>query len=122
MASSSTEGATTTLETNSSGEIVIYGLDEGTYYLRETKAADGYTLDSTKQTITITDSDLDGLLDNVENDDDGIYEITVKNKTGIVLPTTGGIGTTIFVAIGVVLVVAGLSMIVISSKKKKNNA
>ena len=122
LASSFTEGATTTLETNSSGEIVIYGLDEGTYYLRETKAADGYTLDSTKQTITITDSDLDGLLDNVENDDDGIYEITVKNKTGIVLPTTGGIGTTIFVAIGVVLVVAGLSMIVISSKKKKNNA
>ena len=121
LASSSTSGADTTLETNSEGQIIIYGLDEGTYYLQETKAADGYYLDSTKQTITITDEDLDGLLDNVDNDDDGIYEITVKNKTGIVLPTTGGIGTTIFVATGVVLIVAGLSMMIITSKKKKNN-
>ena len=112
---------TSTLTSDSTGTITIKGLDVGKYTLVETKAADGYNLDSSEITIELTDEDLDGLLDD-NNDDNGIYELTVYNKTGFTLPTTGGIGTTIFVAIGVVLVVAGLSMIVISSKKKKNNA
>ena len=110
---------TSVLTSDSAGTITIKGLDVGKYYLVETKATDGYNLDSSKIEIELTDEDLDGLLDS-DNDTDGIYELTVYNKTGFTLPTTGGIGTIIFAATGVVLVVAGLGIIVISSKKKKN--
>lgn len=117
LTSSSTEDSTTTLISDEDGKIVIYGLDEGTYYLQETKAADGYNVDSTKITITLTDANVDGILD---SDTDAIYELTVKNKEGFSLPTTGGIGTVIFVIVGILLIGGGLTLIIISAKKKTN--
>ena len=116
LANSTDEGATSTLTTDDTGTISIKGLDVGTYILVETKAADGYNVDSTEIEITLTDDNLDGLLD---DENSGIYEYTVYNKTGFSLPTTGGIGTTIFVTVGILLVGCGVALIVAS--KKRNN-
>ena len=117
----------TTLQVDDNGKLYIYGLDVGTYYLTETKAPDEYTLDSTPKAIEIKDEDIDGLIEvkNEEGDgyteiDKGIYEMSFPNGTGFQLPTTGGIGTTIFAACGIVFVGLGLVLLTVSIKKNKN--
>ena len=117
----------TTLQVDDNGKLYIYGLDVGTYYLTETKAPDDYTLDSTPKAIEIKDEDIDGLIEvkNEEDDgyteiDKGIYEMSFPNGTGFQLPTTGGIGTTIFAACGIVFVGLGLVLLTVSIKKNKN--
>ena len=112
------DGASATLKSTTSG-INIQGLSLGDYTITQTAAPGEYLVSSSTFPVTLADDDADGILN---SDKDNTYTITITLSDGFSLPTTGGIGTTIFVAIGVVLVVAGLSMIVISSKKKKNNA
>ena len=123
LAESTDDNATTTLVTASGGKLYIYGLDEGTYYLQETKAPEDYILDTKAQTIVIKDSDPNGLLD-VEDETtetgysdsaDGIYYMEVENITGFSLPLTGGVGSILFVLAGVVLIIIGIFI-----DKKKN--
>ena len=112
------DGASATVTSTTSG-INIQGLSLGDYTITQTGAPDGYLVSSSTFSVTLADDNADGMLN---SDTDNTYTITITLSDGFSLPTTGGIGTTIFVATGVVLVVAGLSIMVISSKKKKNNA
>ena len=97
VATSDEVGATTTIEVN--GSVTIYGLDAEDYTLTETKAPDGYNLLDEDETLT------------VKADNTG--EITVVNEAGSLLPSTGGMGTTILYAVGAVLVIgAGIALIV----------
>ena len=121
QANSDDDGATSTVVTDSDGMLYLYGLDEGTYTLEETKAPDGYYLAENTVTITLVDSDLDGCLDD-EDETDGIYEITFTNDLSFTLPLTGGTGTYIFIILGIVLVVAGVLIIVVKRKKSKKEA
>ena len=96
------------------GMLTLSGLDEDTYYLTETKAPDGYNKLGSPVKITITDTDPNGIVDDGMGGADGAngyVEQTVENSDGFQLPTTGGIGTILFTAGGVLLM--GLGVIVL---------
>lgn len=102
--------ATTTVVSPANGTIVIKGLKAGKYTLKETKAPAGYNKGG-DITITITaDSGDQG-----ENVIVTGNSIEVKNNSGIQLPSTGGMGTIIFVAAGVCVV----GFLILTSRKTK---
>ena len=107
--------------------LTLSGLDVGTYILKETKAPDGYNLPSHTFSVKITDgtnadpaTDPDGLVDTDESSaKDGYNEITITNTQGFTLPTTGGMGTVLFTAGGVVLLGAGLVLLVVFLRRRR---
>ena len=108
-----TEG-TTTLESLSTGRIDIEGIKAGTYYLKETEAPKGYNLLKAPQKIEILEDGTIKLNDAVNTGD-----VKVKNNSGTLLPSTGGMGTTMIYLVGAVLVVG--SGIVLASKRRANS-
>ncbi len=102
----------TVVTTNASGEAEFDGLENGTYELIEVEAPAGYNLVTTPTTVTIagSDSDLSTLTVTAE----------VENNSGAQLPSTGGIGTTIFYIAGIVMVL-GAAAIVIARRKAEQN-
>lgn len=100
-----------TLTSLNNGRIDIEGLKAGTYYLKETKAPDGYNLLKEIQKIEIGEDGSIKLKGNVITGD-----VKVKNNSGIELPSTGGMGTTLIYLAGIVLVV--LSGYVLISKRR----
>ena len=107
----------TVITTDATGEFNIEGLDEGKYYLRETKAPEGDNMLADAVTISIESQ-------YVEADRTASYTvdgetpatIEVENNTGELLPETGGIGTTIFYVVGGLLMLA--AFVVLVSKKR----
>lgn len=118
QANASDAGATTNLVVDDNGKLYIYGLDVGTYQLKETKAPEGYNKSTEAKTITITDNNLDGALDDEEGTT-GIYKLTFPNGSGFQLPITGGAGTVAFVAGGITFVSLGIVLLTIAIKKRK---
>ena len=104
---------TTTLESLSTGHIDIEGLKAGTYYLKETAAPEGYNVLKDIQTIEITEGGEVKLNGEICN------EVKVKNNAGTLLPSTGGMGTTMIYLVGAVLVLG--SGIVLASKRRANS-
>ena len=111
--------------TPANGNIKFEGLDAGTYYLEETKAPTGYNKlsDPIKVEIISTLPTAGGAAsytvkygDNATADN-GV--VRVENKTGTTLPSTGGIGTTIFYVVGGGLMVAAIVLLV--TKKRMEN-
>ena len=103
------------------GKLVISGLDVGTYELTETKAPDGYIKLSAPVTITITDADPNGRVDDGSasaDGTDGYVELTVENGKGFTLPSTGGMGTMLFTAIGTVLMGGGLVLLLLYLRRR----
>lgn len=119
------------------GEAIVKGLPNGTYKFVETETLSGYNLlkDPVDATLSIAYAakwdkkdvyDADGKLikrtySTTEKafDDVNMKIYTVVNRKGFNLPVTGGFGTLLFSGIGVLLVLAGVS--VLFSLKKKNN-
>ena len=123
-----------TITTAGGGKAVIGELLPGTYYLVETKAPDGYNLISGAVVIEIELSDEDpgytvyynqpGYNDssangNVTPDADGIYEITVSDPSGKVLPHTGGRGTLPFRIAGILLMLMGAAYVSYDFKARR---
>lgn len=103
----------TEITTPSKGEFVIQGLDADTYYLTETEAPKGYNKLAAAINVKI-DSSGNIYLNGSNNVNAG--DVKVENKTGTLLPSTGGMGTTIIYMAGAILVIA--SGIVLVSKKR----
>ena len=103
------EGAV--LTTGADGKISIAGLDADIYYLREVKAPDGYNelKEDTKVEIK-TSTTGEGKLT--------MDPLTVKvnNKSGTELPSTGGVGTTVFYVLGGILAV-GAAVLLVTKKR-----
>ncbi len=101
---------TTTVVSPTTGIITIKGLKQGTYTLKETKAPAGYN--KGKDTpITIKAESADA----GENVTVTGNTINVVNNSGLQLPSTGGMGTIIFVAAGVCVV----GFLILTSRKTK---
>ena len=118
----------TTLETSGEGDILIEGLNVGTYYLEETEAPAGYNklTEPIEVEITATTSATSGSETvQYKNLSESSYtpatDATVKvlNSAGTQLPSTGGIGTTLFYVIGGVLMAVAAVLLV--TKKRMNN-
>lgn len=103
--------AATEITTPSKGEFVIQGLDADTYYLTEIEAPKGYNKLAAPIEVVI-----DGEGNVKLNKTEIVATVKVENKTGTLLPSTGGMGTTIIYMAGAILVIA--SGIVLVSKKK----
>lgn len=114
------EGTVTEIETDATGKFEIIGLDEGSYKLRETKAPEGYNELGNDIEVTVTST----ITEQEKYDTVVTYTFTpaedgtikVENKTGSLLPETGGIGTTIFYVVGGLLMAAAFILLV--SKKR----
>ena len=117
VANSTDEGdPTQTLVVGANGTLKIYGLETGTYTLTQTKAPNGYNKASSTTQIPVVDSEPDGVID---DDDDAIIEISFINGTGFQLPITGGIGTVVFVAGGILLIEFGLVILAVVIKLRR---
>ena len=140
-----TEAAGSEFTSSAAGTFSIIGLDDGTYTLKETEAPATYnaptpdTLEFTIDATTANNQTWDGtankaltalnltaatgaqLANNIGTGkagtlDTGIVAATVYNTKGTTLPTTGGIGTTLFILGGGCA--AGIAGIYLVSKKK----
>lgn len=115
--------------TITAGNVTVMGLGNGTYYLEELEAPDGYNKVATRIPVEINGVNLTATIEdgkykaNVEDDpeteEDETWNnsgIQVVNLTGAELPSTGGIGTTIFYIAGGVLAV-GAGILLVTKKR-----
>lgn len=131
---------TTTLKSGTDGMFKVIGIDDGVYTLTETKTpTDAYnaiaplTLTITADTDNTQNEDADGTelvslnlsgtglnYDATDTDNYGIVKMDVANSKGSTLPSTGGIGTTIFYVLGGTLVVGSGIALVTKKRLGKN--
>ncbi|MBO5402340.1 MAG: SpaH/EbpB family LPXTG-anchored major pilin [Clostridia bacterium] len=96
------------------GKVRVVGFDNGTYYLEETEAPDGYNKLTARQKFIISDSNLDATFNGeIYSTGSGVH---VVNKTGSMLPETGGTGTVIFTVLGSAVVL--ITGVVLVTKKR----
>lgn len=111
----------TTLVSDAEGKIAVEGLDADTYYLEETKAPGGYNklAGPVKVEISHTVSDEGAHMTNtLKQDATDVEKVEIENKSGTELPSTGGIGTTIFYVLGSILVIGAVVLLI--AKKRKS--
>lgn len=99
------------------GKVTIKGLDSGTYYLEETKAPAGYNVLAERVEVKIDHANLTATVEGGTYVSGGVQVI---NQTGAELPSTGGIGTTIFYVVGGLLVVAAGVLLVTRKRMSKS--
>ena len=136
LASSDTDTTkkTTTLVTKADGTILIKGLENGTYYLKETKTINGYNLLSEPFKIDLSVTETTNWTSGTGftttgkvvktygstgyNVTDAKGTSTIINKKGFVLPQTGGMGYLLFCAVGILLIGGGAALIFGGRRKK----
>lgn len=116
LALSKDEAGATSTVVATSGTVQVKGLDEGTYWFKETKAPSGYSINAAGKQVTITlpTAGDDGKLQNVSVSD------TLTDTKLSALPSTGGIGTTIFTIGGCAIMIAAAFLFFASRKKNDN--
>ena len=101
------------------GMIAVEGLDADTYYLEETKAPRGYNKLAGPVTVEISHAVSDdgaSMTHTLKQDATDVAEVGIENKSGTELPSTGGMGTTIFYVLGSILVI-GAAVLLITKKR-----
>lgn len=106
----------TTITSPKSGKFTIQGLGAGTYFLTETKQPDGYNKLAKPVKVEIKDN---GEIFVDDSKTANIGDVKVENKSGTVLPSTGGAGTTMIYLVGAVLVL-GSGVVLVTKRRVKN--
>ena len=128
------ESNATVLTTNSEGLIKVAGLDDGIYYIHEIQPLSGYNNSIEDVTVVISADTSNGQngqgevteltkIDVTANGESaesekttGVGTVTIENNQGSTLPSTGGMGTTIFYVVGSILVL-GAAILLITKKR-----
>lgn len=107
--------AITEIETDATGKFEIQGLAGGEYYLKETVTPKGYNKPNASTKVKI-----DAENGNITIGDDTTVqtEVKIENKTGTLLPSTGGVGTTMIYILGAALLI-GSGVMLITKKNMK---
>lgn len=100
-------GAIDEIEVSSEGTVKVKGLAEGKYHFEETVAPDGYSVNEDGVTVEITAN---------ENNNVSVSDYVIDTKLSS-LPSTGGIGTTIFTIGGCAIMVAAAGLFFASRRK-----
>lgn len=98
-----------TITTGSDGTIISEYIGEGTFYLKQTKTSSGYTI---VKPFSIT-------INSTNTEPFGTYEVEVPIAKAGLLPVTGGIGTIIYTAIGLSVIIGAATVYTIYRKKNK---
>lgn len=122
-----------TIGADGNAYIDFTGLDAGTYYLQETMAPGGYSVNETMYKVVIAaEYNDDGTLKNssvsigeVGEDGEATVDsdevIIIQNTKLASLPSTGGIGTTIFTIGGCVIMIAAAALFFVNRRKSEEN-
>ena len=113
----STEGKGVEMISGQDGQFNVKGLDAGTYYLKETNPPAGYSACADKKIVISATHDEHNV--NLSGESNLNNKIINKKAGGITLPSTGGIGTTLFYVVGGGLMVAAIVLLV--TKKRMEN-
>ncbi len=139
-----TESEATVLESDADGKFKVEGLDAGDYYLKETEAPAGYNMlkapvkltiaaDTGKDAEDVKDEKKDPVLTELtimredeegnpltpepaEDMGTGAVSLKIENSAGVLLPSTGGMGTTLFYIVGAALVLAAGALLVMKRR------
>ena len=109
------ETAADRIDMTQTAKVRINGLDNGTYYLEEVQAPAGYNKVKERIEVKIKDANLDATVNNTDYTSGGIE---VVNRTGAELPSTGGMGTTMFYVLGAVLVL-GAAIALVAKRRTR---
>jgi fimbrial isopeptide formation D2 family protein/LPXTG-motif cell wall-anchored protein len=142
ISSSMTQTADYTYEgtVDSNGYLPIYGLGEGTYKITEIIAPSGYNILKNPITVMISftkpqtgaiekgatwtfyvDKSGGTNYTTSKSPATGIYDLSIENQSGATLPTTGGIGTKIFYAIGSILLIGAAVLLITKRRMLREN-
>ena len=110
VAKNNEEGAITQITTDATGAFTIEGLDSDTYYLTEITQPAGYNKLAAPIKVVIDDKG------NVTYNGEYTGTVKVENKSGAELPSTGGVGTTVFYVVGGLMVL--LAVVLLVTRKK----
>lgn len=120
------------LSVSADGTLTILGLGEGTYYLRELSTAEGYALPNEDIALTLAGErsageytgrldaaqcTVDGQQGNASVQDGTLY-LSVINPRTFYIPNTGGAGSWMFTAGGLLIIAGGVVYLAVSRKKK----
>lgn len=100
-----------TITTDSTGKGTLVGVAEGTYYLKNTKTASGYSLAATTSMKVKSTGAVSGSTD-------GYYKVEIPVNSSGILPFTGGTGTIIYTILGLIIIMSGVTGYVLYKKNK----
>lgn len=118
----------TKLITTASGNIKVEGLKDGVYWLKETKAPAEYNKAAEPFKVQLIQQKIDGKgTANLECGDAATeikHQQTVKvvNNKGTIIPSTGGMGTTVFMVAGIVIMACAVVTLMLLLKRQKNGS
>lgn len=114
------ENVTDTIVVN--GKVHISGLNKVNYWLDETLAPDGYNKLTERQEVKLSEGSQNATLETGATTwAEGNGGVVVENNAGTVLPSTGGMGTTLFYVIGGGLMVAAVVLLVTKKRMEHKN-
>lgn len=114
LAESTDEGATTDITTVADGTVQVKGLAEGKYFFDEKEAPEGYSINTAGVKFEITDEDVAAAIEADRNItlSDNLTDTKLSS-----LPSTGGMGTTIFTIAGCVIMISAAGLFFASRRK-----